>query len=101
MSNRQVEVEGTVYELAPEPVRTSLSDGPPMLWGFQVFIRDSEGKELGMKTCFVGRVSVQFRNKEALEGGMEDLVPVLHDLAFEKIIERLKAGETADEILFV
>ena len=100
MSNRRVEVEGTTYELAPEPIRTSLSDGPPMLWGFQVFIRDADGNELGMKTCFVGRVSVQFRDKSALEGTMDDLIPVLHELAFEKIIARLQDGEPSDEILF-
>lgn len=100
MSNRLVEIEGTTYELAPEPVRTSLSDGPPMLWGFQVFIRDADGQELGMKTCFVGRVSVQFRRKEALEGTMDDLIPVLHELAYEKIVARLHEGEVGDEILF-
>lgn len=100
MSNRRVEVDGIEYELAPEPVRTSLSDGPTMLWGLQVFVH-RDGQELGMKTCFVGRVSIQFRNKSALEGGIDQLVPVVHELAFEKIVSRLEEGETGDEILFV
>lgn len=70
-----------------------------MLWGFQVFVI-KDGAELGMKTCFVGRVSVQFRDKAALEGTTDDLMPVLHDLATEKIVARLAEGETGDEILF-
>lgn len=100
MTNPRVEAKGIEYELVPQPIRTSLSDGPPMLWGFQVYIR-RDGEEVGMKTCFVGRVSVQFRNKEALEGTMDDLIPVLHELAFEKIRARLDEGEAGDEILFV
>lgn len=99
MSNRLVEAKGVTYELAPQPLRTSLSDGPPMLWGFQVFIY-KDGEEVGMKTCFVGRVSVQFRNKAALEGTVEDLLPTLHELAFEKIIARLEEGDPTDEVLF-
>ncbi|MCU0308860.1 MAG: hypothetical protein MUE51_14060 [Thermoleophilia bacterium] len=70
-----------------------------MLWGFQVRVLQ-DGRELGVKTCFVGRVGVQARNPDALAGTVEDLVPVLHELAFEKIRERLRAGETGDEILF-
>jgi len=99
VSNPIVEAQGRRYELVFEPVRSSLSEGPAMLWGFQVFVR-RDGEEVGMKTCFVGRVSVQFRDKEALEGGMEQLVPVLYDLAREKITERLELGEEGDEILF-
>lgn len=99
MSNRRVEAEGVEYELRFEPVRTSLSDSAPMLWGFQVFVL-KDGAELGMKTCFVGRVSVQFRDKAALEGTTEELTPVLHDLATEKIVARLAEGEAGDEILF-
>jgi hypothetical protein len=99
MSNRQVEVEDTVYELDPQPVRTSLTDGPTMLWGFQVrVLRD--GEQLGIKTCFVGRVSVQFRDAQALDGPIEGLLPVLHELAFAKVEERLRAGEPGDEIIF-
>lgn len=100
MTHRRVEVEGVAYDLDPQPIRTSLTDGPSMLWGFQVRVLDPEGIELGIKTCFVGRVSVQFRNAEALEGPIEDLLPVLHELAFEKITPRLAEGETGDEILF-
>ncbi|HEX2507691.1 MAG TPA: hypothetical protein VHK23_05150 [Miltoncostaeaceae bacterium] len=88
-----------MYELDPQPVRTSLTDGPTMLWGFQVRILEN-GEEMGIKTCFVGRVSVQFRDEAALDGPIEDLLPVLHELAFEKVEERLRAGEPGDEILF-
>jgi len=99
MSHRRVEVEDAVYELDPQPVRTSLTDGPTMLWGFQVrVLRD--GQEVAIKTCFVGRVSVQFRDAAALDGPIEDLLPVLHELAFEKVEERLRAGEPGDEIIF-
>ena len=99
MTHRRVETEGHVYELDPQPVRTSLTDGPPMLWGFQVRVLEN-GQEIAIKTCFVGRVSVQFRDEEALDGPIEGLLPVLHELAFEKIEERLAAGEPGDEILF-
>lgn len=92
-------VGGVDYVLRPEPLRTSLTDGPTMLWGFQVFV-DRDGQEVGMKTCFVGRVSVQFRNADALTGAMDGLIEVVHELAFEKIRERLEAGEPGDEILF-
>lgn len=98
-TNPRVEAQGKRYELAFEPVRSALSEGPAMLWGFQVFVRH-DGRELGMKTCFVGRVSVQFRDAAALEGGMDELMPVLYALATEKITERLEAGEEGDEILF-
>jgi hypothetical protein len=99
MTNAIVETQGKRYELVFEPVRSALSEGPAMLWGFQVFVR-REGEEVGMKTCFVGRVSVQFRDKAALEGGMDVLNPVLYELATEKIAERLELGEEGDEILF-
>ena len=99
MTHRRVEVDGVVYELDPQPVRTSLTDGPTMLWGFQVrVLRD--GEQLAIKTCFVGRVSVQFRDAEVLDGPIENLLPVLHELAFEKVEERLRAGEPGDEIIF-
>jgi hypothetical protein len=99
MTNRQVKVDGETYELDPQGIRTSLTDGPPMLWGFQVRVLQN-GEELGIKTCFVGRVSVQFRNADAPDGPIEALLPVLHELAFEKIEQRLREGETGDEILF-
>ncbi len=99
MTHRRVEVDGAVYELDPQPVRTSLTDGPSMLWGFQVrVLRD--GELVGIKTCFVGRVSVQFRNAAALEGGVDELAPVLYELACEKIETQLRAGEDGDEIIF-
>ena len=99
MTHRRVEVDDRVYELDPQAVRTSLSEGPPMLWGFQVrVLRD--GEQISIKTCFVGRVSVQFRNAAALEGGIDGLAPVLYELAFEKIEAQLRAGEEGDEIIF-
>ena len=99
MTLHRLEVDGHAYELDPQGIRTSLTDGPTMLWGFQVKVLE-DGRELGIKTCFVGRVSVQFRNAAALEGTIEDLLPVLHELAFAKIEERLREGEPGDEILF-
>lgn len=99
MTQHRLEVEGRQYELEPQGIRTSLTDGPTMLWGFQVRVL-SEGRELGIKTCFVGRVSVQFRDASALEGPIEQLLPVLHELAFAKIEQRLREGEPGDEILF-
>lgn len=99
MTQRRLELDGRAYELDPQPVRTSLTDGPAMLWGFEVRVL-SDGEELGVKTCFVGRVSVQFRDAAAPDGPMEALLPVLHELAFEKIEGRLREGEPGDEILF-
>jgi hypothetical protein len=99
MTHRRVETETTVYELDPQPIRTSLTDGPPMLWGFQVRVLEA-GELVSVKTCFVGRASVQFRNADALEGTVDELVPVLHELAFEKIAAQLRAGEIEDEIIF-
>ncbi len=100
MTHHRVEVEGRRYDLDPQPIRTSLTDGPTMLWGFEVNVLDADGGRLGVKTCFVGRVSVQFRDAAALEGPFEDLLPVLHELAFAKIEGRLAEGEPGDEILF-
>jgi hypothetical protein len=99
MTQHQLEVEGRSFTLEPQPIRTSLTDGPAMLWGFQVRVLSDE-RELGIKTCFVGRVSVQFRDAAAPDGPIEALLPVLHQLAYEKIEGRLKEGETGDEILF-
>jgi hypothetical protein len=99
MTQHRLEVEGRVFDLEPQPIRTSLTDGPAMLWGFQVRVL-SDGRELGIKTCFVGRVSVQFRDAAAPDGPIEALLPVLHQLAYEKIEGRLREGETDDEILF-
>ena len=99
MPLHRVEVEGQEYELEPGGLRTSLTDGPAMLWGFQVRVLRG-GEELGIKTCFVGRVSVQFRDASAPDAPIDVLQPVLHELAFEKIEARLREGETGDEILF-
>lgn len=99
MTQHQLEVEGLTYTLEPQPVRTSLTDGPAMLWGFQVRVLRGD-EELSIKTCFVGRVSVQFRDASAPDGPIEALLPVLHQLAYEKIEARLREGELGDEILF-
>ena len=100
MTHRRVEVESRSYTLVPQEVRTSLTDGPTMLWGFQVHILDEEERLVGIKTCFVGRVSVQFRDAEAPDAPIDRLAPVLHELAFEKVEARLREGEPGDEILF-
>jgi hypothetical protein len=85
--------------MAAEGVRTSLSDGPPMLWGFQVKVFDGE-RLVCIKTCFVGRVSVQVHHAEALDAPGEILVPVLHELAFAKVVEAIRAGNLDDELVF-
>lgn len=94
-----VEVDGTTYTLAPQPLRTSLSDSPAALWGFQVHVlRDDE--VVGIKTCFVGRVRVHTKDPQAADGPVSALMPILHDVAVGKIRERLEQGEAGDEILF-
>jgi hypothetical protein len=94
-----IQVGDIAYALDPQPVRISLSDEPPMLFGFQVHVL--RGEELvGIKTCFVGRVSVQVRDPAALAAPMEGLSPVLYELAAEKIRLRLEEGEAGDEIVF-
>ena len=99
MTLERVEVDGATYELDPQPVRTSLTDSTHMLWGFEVnVLRD--GEVVGVKTCFVGRVSVQAKDPEALSGPIEGLAPVLHELALVKVRARLQEGETDDEIVF-
>ena len=62
-----VEVEGTTYTLVPQPLRTSLSDSPAALWGFQVHVL-REGELAGIKTCFVGRVRVHTKDPTAADG---------------------------------
>ena len=94
-----MEVDGRSYELAPQPLRASLSDAPSMLWGFQVHVL-RDGELVGVKTCFVGRVSVQVRTPAALDAPIDVLAPVLHELAAAKIRDRLAAGEEGDEIVF-
>jgi hypothetical protein len=94
-----VEYDGTSYELVPEGVRTSLSDGPAMLWGFQVKVMDG-ARLVCVKTCFVGRVSVQVRNAAALDAPADILIPVLHELAFEKVAAAVREGDLEDELVF-
>ena len=100
MTHRRVEVESRSFTLVPQEIRTSLTDGPSMLWGFQVHVLDEEERLVGVKTCFVGRVSVQFRDAAAPDAPIDRLAPVLHELAFEKVEARLREGEPGDEILF-
>ena len=94
-----VEHDGTTYELVPEGVRTSLADGPAMLWGFQVKVMDG-ARLVCIKTCFVGRVSVQVRNAAALDAPAEILIPVLHELALEKVAAAIREGDLEDELVF-
>jgi hypothetical protein len=95
----RVEHEGTTYDLVPEGVRSSLSDGPPMLWGFQVKVMDGPTL-ICIKTCFVGRVSVQVRKPEVLDAPAEILIPVLHELALEKVAAAVREGDLTDELVF-
>ena len=94
-----VEVEGTTYTLVPQPLRTSLSDSPAALWGFQVHVL-RDGQLVGIKTCFVGRVRVHTKDPAAADGPVAALMPILHDIAVGKIRERIEQGATGDEILF-
>jgi hypothetical protein len=95
----EVEAGGLRYRLEPQAVRQSLSDEAPMLWGFEVnVVRD--GERVGVKTCFVSRVTVQARHPEALAAGVDLLGPALWELGLAKVRERLEAGEAGDEILF-
>jgi len=94
-----VDHDGTTYRLVADGVRTSLSDGPPMLWGFEVRILDGE-RTVGVKTCFVSRVTVQARNAEALDAPGEVLYPLLYELAFEKVAAAVTAGDLGDELVF-
>jgi hypothetical protein len=89
----------TTYRIVPEPVRSSLSDGPTMLWGFEVKVLDGD-RLVCIKTCFVGRVSVQARNAAALEAPSDVLYPVLHELALEKVAAAVAAGDLEDELVF-
>lgn len=94
-----MEHAGTAYRIAPEGVRASLSDGPAMLWGFQVKVFDGETL-VCIKTCFVGRVSVQVRNPDAPDAPGDILIPILHELAFEKVAAAIREGNLEDEIVF-
>ncbi len=99
MSTRTITTGGRQFELRAEPPRTSLTDDAHTLWGFNVEVR--EGAEVvAIKTCFVGRVSVQARHPEALAGTAEDIAAVVHSLALDKVTEGLEAGEVEDSIVF-
>jgi hypothetical protein len=94
-----VEVDGVAYELVAQGIRASLTDAPAMLWGFQVHVfRD--GELAGVKTCFVGRVSVQVRAPDVLDAPLEVMLPVLHELAFEKVREQIAESGPGDELVF-
>ena len=55
---------------------------------------------MAVKTCFVGRVTVQARHPEALAGTAEDIAAVVHQMAFDKIEEGLATGEVDDALVF-
>jgi len=94
-----IQVDGVEYRMVPEAVRTSLSDSAPMLWGFPVHVLRGE-ETVCVKTCFVGRVSVHARDPEAPDAASDRLVPILYDLALERVRARLEKGELDDEIVF-
>ncbi len=87
------------FELVAEPPRTSLTDDAHTLWGFNVDVREG-GQVIAIKTCFVGRVSLQARMPEALQGTAEDIATAVHALAFDKIAEGLADGEIDDALVF-
>lgn len=87
------------YVIVPQPIRISLSDDAPSLWGLQVHV-ERDGVVVGIKTCFVGRVTLHVRAPEVLDGGIDVLAPVIHEVVREKVAARLAEGETGDEILF-
>lgn len=96
---RSIETGGAEYRLVPEPVRTSLSDSAPMLWGFPVQVLRGDAL-VCTKTCFVGRVSVHSRDPQAPDGPSDRLIPIVYDLALERVRARVEAGELDDEIVF-
>jgi hypothetical protein len=99
VSTRDLDIAGTAYVLRAEPPRTSLTDDAHTLWGFNVEVL-KDGTPICIKTCFVGRVSVQARHPEALEGTAEDISTVVHGLAFAKVEESLAKGDLDDGIVF-
>ena len=99
MSTRELDIDGTPYVLRAEPPRTSLTDDAHTLWGFNVEVV-KDGTPVCIKTCFVGRVSVQARHPEALEGTAEDIAAAVHGLAFAKVEESLAKGDLDDGIVF-
>ena len=99
MSTRNVTASGREFELVAEAPRTSLTDEAHTLWGFNVEVREG-GQVVAVKTCFVGRVTVQARHPEALAGTAEDIAAVVHQLAFDKIEEGLAKGEVDDALVF-
>jgi hypothetical protein len=99
VSTRTVTVGDRQFELAAEPPRTSLTDDAHTLWGFNVEVREN-GAPVAIKTCFVGRVTVQARHPEALQGTAEDIARVVHQMAFDKIEEGLASGDVDDALVF-
>ncbi len=98
-ADREVDIEGTTYLLRAEPPRTSLTDEAHTLWGFNVeVVRD--GTPVCIKTCFVGRVTLQARAPEVLEGTAEDIAVAVHGFAFDKVSESLAKGDLDDGLIF-
>ncbi len=97
--SRRVTADGVDYVLVPQPIRTSLTDDPAAMWGFQVHVmRDDE--LVGIKTCFVGRIRVHTIAPHVVDGPTSDLAPIVYGVALDKIVERLAEGAPEDEILF-
>lgn len=92
-------VDGQRYELRAEPPRSSLTDDAHTLWGFNVQVIEG-GTPIAIKTCFVGRVSMQMRHPDALTGTAQDIAAAVHSLAFDRVAEGLAKGELDDAIVF-
>jgi hypothetical protein len=99
VSTREVEIEGTAYVLRAEPPRTSLTDDAHTLWGFNIEVMKG-GAPVCIKTCFVGRVSMQARHPDALVGPAAEISAAVHSLAFDKVVESLAKGDLNDGIVF-
>jgi len=99
VNTREVAAGDRTFTLRAESPRTSLSEGDTTLWGFNVEVLDG-GHPICIKTCFVGRVSVQARAPEALKGTAADIAVVVHGFAFDKVVESLAKGDYEDGIVF-
>ncbi len=99
MNTREVTAGGRTFTLRAEDPRTALTEDAHTLWGFNVEVLEG-GHPICIKTCFVGRVSVQARAPKALTGPAEEIAGVVQGFAFDKVVESLASGDCEDAIVF-
>ncbi len=99
MNTREVTTGGRTFTLRAEAPRTGLTEEAHTLWGFNVEVLEG-GHPICIKTCFVGRVSVQARAPEALTGPAEHIAAAVHGFALDKVVESLANGDYEDAIVF-